>query len=69
MEVLILSCGTGGGHNAAGHAVEAELKRRGHSVTFFNPYDLRSRALSELIDQAYIKWCSGIRNCSAACIS
>ena len=55
MEVLILSCGTGGGHNAAGHAVEAELKRRGHSVTFFNPYDLRSRALSELIDQAYIK--------------
>ena len=38
MDVLILSCGTGGGHNAAGTAIAEELKRRGHRVTMFNPY-------------------------------
>ncbi len=32
MEALILSCGTGGGHNAAGYAVKEELERRGHNV-------------------------------------
>ena len=32
MEALILSCGTGGGHNAAGYAVKEELERRGHII-------------------------------------
>ena len=32
MDALILSVGTGGGHNAAGYAVKEELLRRGHNV-------------------------------------
>ena len=31
MRVLILSCGTGGGHNAAASAMKEALEARGHS--------------------------------------
>lgn len=55
MDTLILSCGTGGGHNAAGRAMEAELTRRGHRVTMMNPYELQSEQLARAVDQAYIK--------------
>lgn len=54
MEALILSCGTGGGHNAAASAVKEELRRRGHHVTMLNPYKLHSSRLSKRIDKAYI---------------
>lgn len=54
MEALILSCGTGGGHNAAAAALKEEMERRGHHVTMFNPYDLHSAALSRKIDHAYV---------------
>lgn len=55
MDALILSCGTGGGHNAAGFAVKEELLRRGHRVTMMNPYDLCGDKLAAIIDKAYIK--------------
>lgn len=55
MEALILSCGTGGGHNSAGHAMEAECRARDCKVTFLNPYDLKSTRLSGGINQLYIK--------------
>lgn len=54
MDVLILSCGTGGGHNAAAAALEEKLLQQGHHVTRFNPYDLHSQKLASQIDQAYI---------------
>lgn len=54
MDALILSCGTGGGHNSAGRAVLQELERRGHHVTMLNPYSLRSEKLSGKIDKTYI---------------
>lgn len=54
MDVLILSCGTGGGHNAAGTAIAEELKRRGHRVTMFNPYTLHSKRLAKGINSLYI---------------
>ena len=54
MDALILSCGTGGGHNSAGKAVLEELERRGHHVTMLNPYTLKSEKLSSGIDQTYI---------------
>lgn len=54
MEALILSCGTGGGHNAAAAALKEEMERRGHRVSMFNPYDLHSAELSHKIDQAYV---------------
>lgn len=55
MKALILSCGTGGGHNAAGNAVKEALERRGHTVKMLNPYDLKSKKTSHFIDKAYIK--------------
>ena len=54
MEVLILSCGMGGGHNSAGQALAEELQRRGHCVTFMNAFDLKGRETSAFINNAYI---------------
>ena len=55
MKAIILSCGTGGGHNAAGKAVKEELEQRGHTVKMLNPYDLKSSKTSKKIDELYIK--------------
>lgn len=54
MNLLILSCGTGGGHNSAAAAVEEEALRQGHSVTRMNPLDLCAEKLSRRVDNAYI---------------
>ena len=48
MDALILSCSTGGGHNAAGFAVKEELERRGHKVTMLDPYTLAGKSLDKL---------------------
>ena len=56
MEVLVLSCGMGGGHNAAGQAVAEELRRRGHTVTFMNAFDLKSRKTSTFINNASVSY-------------
>lgn len=54
MEVLLLTCGTGGGHNSAAFAIREELLRRGHGVTLMNPFDLRGEKVSRRVDNAYI---------------
>ena len=54
MRVLILSCSTGGGHNAAAHAIEEEMKRRGHTVTVLDPYELKGRNLDHKVGDFYI---------------
>lgn len=55
MDALILSCSTGGGHNAAGFAVKEELERRGHQVTMLDPYTLAGKSLDKLVGNGYIK--------------
>lgn len=55
MDALIMSCGTGGGHDAAAKALEEELLRRGHAVCRINPYTLKSEKFAHKIDQSYIK--------------
>ncbi len=55
MDALILSCSTGGGHNAAGNAVLEELQRRGHHAEIWDPYELVSRRFAERIGNTYIK--------------
>ncbi len=55
MDALILSCGTGGGHNSAGSAVLEELLRRGHHGEMLNPYTLKNGGLARRIDNTYIK--------------
>lgn len=37
MDALILSCGTGGGHNSAAKALMEEMQHRGHRATLLNP--------------------------------
>ena len=55
MDALILSCSTGGGHNAAGAALKGELERRGHHVTMMDPYELVSHRLAVEIGSLYVK--------------
>lgn len=55
MDALILSCSTGGGHNAAGAAIREELEARGHHVVMLDPYELVSRKLAEEIASVYVK--------------
>lgn len=55
MEALIMSCGTGGGHNSAGQAVADELERRGHRVTFLDPYQLVGKRAAASIGNLYIR--------------
>ena len=54
MDALILSCGTGGGHDSAGTAVMEEMKKQGHNVTMLNPYTLVSTKISGGIDRTYV---------------
>ncbi|MGI6006770.1 MAG: MGDG synthase family glycosyltransferase [Ruminococcus sp.] len=55
MEVLILSCKTGGGHNMAGVAVQEELIRRGHRTVFLDPYQLTGTSLDRAVGNAYVR--------------
>lgn len=55
MDALILSCSTGGGHNAAGSAIKEELSARGHHVVMMDPYALVSHKLATEIGNVYVK--------------
>lgn len=55
MNILVLSCGTGGGHNTAGYAVADELKRRGHAVFFEDAFGLIGENAAKLVNNTYIK--------------
>lgn len=54
MDALILSCGTGGGHDSAARAVLEEMEARGHRAVMLNPYTLKSNQLAEDINKIYI---------------
>ncbi len=53
MEALVLSCGTGGGHNSACMAIQQELTARGHKVRTLNPYLLKSKRTADVINHTY----------------
>ncbi len=55
MDALILSCGTGGGHNAAAAALAAALSERGHGVQRLNPYALGGKYTARAVDAAYVR--------------
>lgn len=54
MDALILSCGTGGGHNTAAKAIKEEFIKRGCNATLLNPYTLCSKKTARVIDKAYV---------------
>lgn len=54
MNILILSCNTGEGHNAAGHAVEEAAIARGHNVIFMDAMLLNGQRTSNIVGGAYV---------------
>ena len=54
MDALILSCGTGGGHNSAAYAMQEAMELHGHRAVLINPYALQNKDLPDLIDGVYV---------------
>lgn len=54
MDVLILSCGTGGGHDSAAKAIMEAMNIRGHKAVMLDPYTLKSDRLAKNINNSYI---------------
>lgn len=54
MDALILSCGTGGGHDSAAKAILEAMTARGHHAEMLNPYTLKSSRLANGINRTYI---------------
>ena len=55
MKFLILSCGTGGGHNDAGRGAAEALRAAGHEAVFLNEYlGLAGKRVDQLICSLYM---------------
>ena len=54
MKVLILSCNTGGGHNAAGAAIAQALEKRGHTAVLTDFLSLAGEKVSKAVCGTYI---------------
>ncbi len=52
MNVLILSCNTGGGHNAAGGALAQSLRDRGHTAEQVDFLALAGENVSRVVSGA-----------------
>ena len=53
MRVLILTCNTGGGHNAAAAALAEELSARGHESRTYNTLDFLPKGAADLISRGH----------------
>ncbi len=53
MDALILTCGTGGGHNTCAEAIAGEMRKRGHNAVIKDPYEFVSHKLATDIGGAY----------------
>lgn len=55
MDALIMSCSTGGGHNAAAYAIKEELESRGHHADVLDPYKLCGENVDTVVGNSYIR--------------
>lgn len=55
MKILILSCNTGEGHNAAGRAMKERLIYDGHEAVMLDYMQLAGKHTSAIVGQAYVK--------------
>ena len=55
LNILILSCSTGGGHNAAGMAMKEYLEAQGHQVDFPDYLSLAGERVSKTVGRIYVK--------------
>lgn len=53
MKIAILSCNTGGGHNAAAAALAEELSARGHESRTYNTLDFLPKGAADLISRGH----------------
>jgi processive 1,2-diacylglycerol beta-glucosyltransferase len=53
IKILILSCGTGGGHNAAARAVEEALRRRDVFSQILDPISLANEKIKKYVCKSY----------------
>lgn len=60
MHILILSSSTGGGHNAAGEAIQEKLLMMGHQAVFLDIFTLSSQRAANFVAQAYIRTARGL---------
>ena len=54
MNILILSCNTGGGHNTAARAILEAAKARGHEAVVMDYLSLLNKTVSDVISNSYI---------------
>ena len=54
MKVLILSCKTGGGHDAAGFAMKEALEAEGHEAVMFDYLTLAGQKVSQTVGDVYV---------------
>lgn len=54
-KVLVLSCGTGGGHNSAAKAIVENLKEKGIQADFSEYMDIVNPKIKETVNNLYIK--------------
>lgn len=62
MKILILSCSTGGGHNACGHYIEKELKRNNINCDFVDYFDILGPNAKKQSEKIYLKTTKGNGN-------
>ena len=55
LNILILSCSTGGGHNAAGTAMKEYLQLHGHHVDFPDYLSFAGERVSKTVGRIYVK--------------
>ena len=53
-KVLILSCGTGGGHNSAAKAIQENLLEKGMQADFIEYLDIINPKVSNRVNKIYI---------------
>lgn len=58
-KVLILSCGTGGGHNSAAKAIKESLEEKGLDVDFVEYLDIVNPKIRKKVNNLYIKTTKG----------
>ena len=54
MKILVLSCSTGGGHNACGHYIEKEFKENNIECDFADYFDILGPNAKEKIEKIYL---------------
>lgn len=59
MKILVLSCGTGGGHNSAAKAIVDELNRHNATADFIEYLDIINPRIRNLVNNLYIKSTTG----------